>query len=43
MLTESTGWESEPTVESLTSLAAEDFARLSEIVRHTGYRALLHR
>lgn len=41
MLTESTGWDSDPTVESLTSMAAEDFARFSEIVRHTEYRAEL--
>lgn len=41
MLTESTGRDSDLTVESLTSIAAEDFARLSEIVRHTGYRAQL--
>jgi AraC-like DNA-binding protein len=41
MLTESSGWDSDPTVESLTSMAAEDFARFSEIVRHTEYRAEL--
>jgi AraC-like DNA-binding protein len=41
MLTESIGWDSDPTVESLTSMAAEDFARFSEIVRHTEYRAEL--
>lgn len=41
MLTESTGWDSDPTVESLASMAAEDFARFSEIVRHTEYRAEL--
>ena len=41
MLTESTGWDSDPTVESLASMAAEDFARFSEIVRHTEYRVEL--
>ena len=41
MLTESTGRDSDLTVESLTSMAAEDFARFSEIVRHTEYRVEL--
>ena len=41
MSIESTAWDSEPTVESLTSMAAEDFARFIEIVHYTGYRAQL--
>ena len=41
MLTESTGWDSDPTVESLASMAAEDLAHFSEIVRHTEYRVEL--